>query len=278
MKKSLFIFISCWLYSIANAQTNKETLAIVKEGKMLYRSEMASWYGTDIFVEKYANKENIGGYFSYPDNETYKCIFFSKGEQPKVIGTMAFDSTYNVKTANVDLTERDFSKEETNFYTIRNLTLNRINSDTTFKRYNNTELNIIPVIDNNVKKAYVLTSPKLSGTVILGNDYLIDFTKENEIAGIKKLHKNLIPISFTKTDSVLISVHSHLPETGDYITATDICTLMLYSKFTNWTQHYVLSAKNVSIWDIRKNALITLTREAWDRIVKDQQERHKKIN
>jgi hypothetical protein len=276
MKKSLFIFISCCLYSIANAQTNKETLAIVKEGKMLYRSEMASWYGTDIFVEKYANKENIGGYFSYPDNETYKCIFFSKGEQPKVIGTMAFDSTYNVKTANVDLTERDFSKEETNFYTIRNLTLNRINSDTTFKRYNNTELNIIPVIDNNVKKAYVLTSPKLSGTVILGNDYLIDFTKENEIAGIKKLHKNLIPISFTKTDSVLISVHSHLPETGDYITATDICTLMLYSKFTNWTQHYVMSAKNVSIWDIRKNSLVTLTREAWDRIVKDQQERHKK--
>ena len=71
---------------------------------------MASWYGTDIFLEKFADRrENIGGYFSYTDNDVSKCIFFSKSETPKVIGTISFDSTYNVNTAKADGSERDFT-------------------------------------------------------------------------------------------------------------------------------------------------------------------------
>ena len=57
---------------------------------------MASWYGTDLFLENYKNRDNIGGYFSYTDNDISKCIFFSKADNPKVIGTISFDSTYNL--------------------------------------------------------------------------------------------------------------------------------------------------------------------------------------
>ena len=83
---------------------------------------MASWYGTDIFLEKFSDRrENIGGYFSYNENGVSKCIFFSKSDNPKVIGTISFDSTYNVNTVKADGSERDFITNELDIYTIRKL-------------------------------------------------------------------------------------------------------------------------------------------------------------
>ena len=38
---------------------------VVKEGKRLYRSEMASWQGTDLLLARFDNPlEKAGGYFS----------------------------------------------------------------------------------------------------------------------------------------------------------------------------------------------------------------------
>src|SRR5687767_6608723 len=129
-----------------------EAQPIVAEGKLLYKSEMASWYGTDLFLEKYKNRDNIGGYFSYVENESSKCIFFSKTSSPKVIGTISFDSIYNINTANIDLTERDFTTQENSLYTIRKVALAEINSDELFKSYKNTNLNLIPLISADGKK------------------------------------------------------------------------------------------------------------------------------
>ena len=64
-------------------------------------------------------------------------------------------------------------------------------------------------------------------------------------------------------------MHSHLPEYSDIITATDICTTMLYQKSTEWETSYVMSKKYVSIWDCKKNELVIMTREAWEKISND---------
>lgn len=148
MKNTLTIICTLFGFSII-AQNNltKEAQPIVAEGKLLYRSEMASWYGTDLFIEKYKDSQNIGGYFSYSENELSKCIFFSKSENPKVIGIISFDETYNVKAAKIDLTEREFTQNENDIYQIRKLALAEINSDTAlFKQYENSNLNLIPLI------------------------------------------------------------------------------------------------------------------------------------
>jgi len=122
----------------------------------------------------------------------------------------------------------------------------------------------------------VLTGTEAHGVVIFGNDYLINFNSKDEIESVKRLHKNIIPI-YTKADSgktTVATMHSHLPETGDFITATDICTLMLYEHLTPWGQHYVISKNDISIWDCKKNDLVILTMEAWKRIQEDQKTRH----
>lgn len=86
--------------SIGQTKLEKLKAQTVEEGKKLYASEMASWYGTDLFVEKYKDRDKIGGYFSYVDNpKKSTCVFYGKGENPKIIGTMIFDETYNVNTA-----------------------------------------------------------------------------------------------------------------------------------------------------------------------------------
>ena len=250
---------------------------IVAEGKLLYRSEMASWYGTDLFLENYKDRASIGGYFSYSDNGNAKCVFFSKADHPKVIGTISFDSTYNTKTAAIDLNERDFTLNESELYSIRKAALSTLNSDKLFKTYKNTNLNLIPIINGDQKKVYVLTGPEQNGVVIFGNDYLLTFDKDNNLATKRQLHKNIIPINYGGKQEggkeIEGTMHSHLPETGDFITATDICTLMLYEKFTGWKQHNVVSKNYLNIWNCLTDQLTVIPMSTIDKINKDQEKR-----
>jgi hypothetical protein len=273
------IFTAISLTAFAQTNPTEEAQPIVAEGKLLYKSEMASWYGTDLFLENYKDRANIGGYFSYTDNELAKCIFFSKADKPKVIGTISFDSTYNIQAAIVNLTEREFNKIENDLYETRKLALAEIDADTLFKTYKNTNLNLIPLINGNEKKVYVLTGPKNSGVVIFGNDYLLTFDSNNQLLVKKQLHKNIIPVYYDAKEEgkqAFGAMHSHLPETGEFMTATDICTLMLYAKFAKWDQHIVVSEKYMNIWDCKTERLVVLPKDVVDKINKDQEKRNKK--
>jgi len=146
-------------------------------------------------------------------------------------------------------------------------------ADTLFKRYEKTSFNFIPLIVNNKKKVYIITGPSASGVVIFGNDYLIEFDKKNNIKSKKSLHKNIIPVNYTDDEAEVMTIHNHLEETGDLITATDICTLLLYSPYTHWKQHYVMSEKYVSIWDCDKESLFVMDTKAWKKIYEDQKQK-----
>lgn len=251
---------------------------IVAEGKRLYKSEMASWYGTDLFLENYKNRENIGGYFSYSQNDIAKCVFFSRADRPKVIGEISFDSTYDTRTAKVNLTERDFNPFETDLFTIRKKTFAEINSDTVlFKTYQNTNFNVIPLINDNQKKVYVLTGTAQSDVVIIGNDYLLTFDKDNNLTSKKQLHQNIITMHYGGKEEegkqIEGTMHTHLPETGEFITATDICTLMLYGKFAKWKQHNVVSKEYLNIWNCQTDELVVIPMNTIRKISEDQKDR-----
>lgn len=270
------------LYGLSVCAQNKLTQQaqhIVDEGKRLYRSEMASWYGTDIFLEIYKEKSNIGGYFSYTEDGITKCIFFSKKEKPMVIGTISFDSTYNLTNTTPDLLERNFTKNENDLYAIRKLAFAAIKADTIFKTYKNSNFNLIPLINGEEKKVYVLTGAEQTGVVIFGNDYLITFDKNNNLISTRQLHKNIIPVSYASNEDgteIEAAMHSHLPETGDFITATDICTLMLYEKFTKWKQHNVVSKNYLNIWNCVTDELTVIPMSTIEKINKSQDKEDKK--
>jgi hypothetical protein len=269
----LICFFSFSLSSRAQEDLNELAKPIVAEGKLLYRFEMASWYGTDIFLEKYPNRQNLGGYVSYPFGALTRCVFFSRADVPKIIGTISFDSTFNVTTATADLTEREMNEIEKEYYALRKACMQVVNNDTLFKSYNNTNLNLIPILDGGQKRAYILTGPTKNGVVIFGNDYLLNFDQQNNLLSRKALHKNIIVTSLddfnAKGQTMVAGMHNHLSETGAFITPTDICTLMLYSKSAGWEHYYVVSEKIYNIWNCQTNQLLVLTKEAYDRIQAD---------
>jgi hypothetical protein len=254
----------------AGYSQSKEEKQIVEEGKKLYQSEMASWYGTDLFFSKFAERrEHSGGYFSYIQDKKAICVFYSAQEDPKVIASFSFDSTYDVNTAVVSGEERKLTTHENALLAIRNLALNEFKTDTLlFKMYKDMSPNFIPIVDDNGKRVYILTGPQKPGIVVFGNDYLLTFDKKNKLKEKKHLHKNLIVVDYAKRDDkeVIATMHTHLPETGALIIATDICTLMLYERFAQWGQHYVISEKSVSLWDCKNDRLVVLPREIFDRM------------
>ncbi len=265
MKFTIYFLITLLGHTcFGQTEIDKKTTEIVEEGKKLYQSEMASWYGSDIFMEKYNEKEKIGGYLSYTENEISTCIFYSKEQNPKVLGTISFDSTFKVESAKTNLVERELSKNELELYKLRSEALKIINSDTLYKRYKNTNLNLIPIVIKNEKKVFVLTGPQNNGVMLFGNDYLLTFDHNYKLLNQKQLHKSLIPIEFGKSEEIESSIHSHVLD--DLITSTDICTLMLYGKFSKMKSHYVMSKKYVSIWDCKKEILVVMTREAFEKI------------
>ncbi|MFB9864029.1 hypothetical protein [Rufibacter immobilis] len=281
MKKLYSLVLSFLLYQAAWAQdaSSDKDKALLQEGTCLYQSEMASWHGSDLFMAQLKTKANLlGGYLSYPDGDKVKCIFFTREEQPSVIAQASFEPTFDLKQATLEEQARPFNAREQELFTIRKAALARINSDTLFKSYSNANLNLIPLIEQEERKVYVLTGPTTQGVVLFGNDYLLTFDKTNKISAIKQLHKSLIPIQTSptvkdgKAEPAIASMHTHLPETGDHFTATDICTLLLYQKFTTWKHHYVVTPKNVSVWNCETNQLTTLTKEAWEKINQHQQQ------
>lgn len=274
MKKIYNLFFLFLTISLSAQNLEKIAKEITDEGITLYRSEMASWYGTDVFLANYKNRENIGGYFSYIDEGVPKCIFFSKTNQ--VIGTIAFPTNYKPENANLDLTERDFTTTENEYATIRSRALERIKSDTIFKHYNNTNFNLVPIIKNNSKKVYILTGHNENNLVLFGNDYLIDFDKKNEVKKVQRLHKSLISqkIVDDEVGKTVSGVHSHILEDWPYMTPTDICTLMLYQNLTNWESYNVVNKKYFSIWNSKTNSLIIMLTDVIKKINEDQKKRH----
>lgn len=266
--KNVWVVFFALIGTIINAQDLKKTAKeIQEEGIELYRSEMASWYGTDVLKANYDKMENIKGYFSYIDGGVPKCIFFS--DKNKVLATVAFPANYNPRDAKLDLNERDFTTKELDYFTIRQNANEKVKTDTIFQQYNNTSINLIPLIDkNNVKKVYAVTGPSVDNIVIFGNDYLISFNDKNEVKNIEKLHKGIIvqAMKEEKMENAISGLHSHVLENQQTITPTDICTLMLYYKFTNWDDYFVVSKDFVSIWRNKTNNLVIIKEKDFKRM------------
>lgn len=259
----------------ANAQERdlqKIADSISTEADLLYKSEWASWYGTDIFLEKCkAMRPMSGGYISYDTGKGLKNVFFSKDPEPKTLAIISFGYDYNAENYTLDTVQRLLNKQEKELYTIRQAVIADIGKDTLYKHYKNSNLNPIPIITKKEKKVYVLTGPQVTGVIIFGNDYLITFDNKNNITDKKTLHKNIIPINYNKpgpdpSKDEETSFHIHRPETGEFMTATDICTLRLYEKNTTWKTSMVRSKDYVSIWDCQKDKLFIMTAEALKKI------------
>lgn len=265
------IFTIFFLSSFIQYAQNSKVEQILEEGKLLYRTEKASWYGTDDFLERFKQKrDSIGGYLSYEtENSEIATIFFSKKDPNKVIVRYKFDSLPKPTPISIDTLNTNANLLERDLIFIRQDALNRVNDDNTgfFKFYENTSLNFMPVITGNKRVVFILTGPQTNGYILLGNDYVLKYSKSNKFKNKEKIHNSLVQLQWKSEDpekQIEQTIHSHV--LSDYINSTDICTLLLYKNFIDWKKHIVISKKQVSIFDVEGESLFTLTTKAWKKI------------
>jgi hypothetical protein len=272
-KKILFCLFFCWFTLPALAQQEdleKAKAAIMQEAKELFRLESASWQAGDLLSGKYITKRAlVGGYVSYPDGDNTKTLFWTKGNSSQVEVVFTFDSTLNAATASAEVQNRPATATEKELINLRFAAYTRVSTDSFFTPYKGTAYNLVPIIREKERLVYVITASTDPEKVIFGNDYLLHFDAENHLTDKKRLHQDMLPVPVkaepTPGSKVLGSIHTHTGTDSPFMTATDICTLLLYSRFTNWQSHVVVSEKYVSIWVVPSQSLILLPREQFEK-------------
>ncbi|GGG37311.1 hypothetical protein [Bizionia arctica] len=257
---------------------NKETEKILNEGKLLFRLEKGSWYGTDDMLERFTTKkDSVGGYLSYETTENkINTIFFSRFNSNKILVRYEFDSFPKPIPIKIDTLNHNATNLEKNLISIRQDATDRAfsNEDEFFSFYENTALNFIPVITNKESNVFVLTGPQTSGVVLIGNDYKLSYNKKNEFIKKEKIHNSMLQFSYTsdnKENPTVSTMHSHI--LTDYISSTDICTLLLYKNYVEWKQHIVISKNDVSIFDLENESLFIMKKKVWEKIYKNEKDK-----
>lgn len=270
----LFIMSSSLIYS-----QNKETDKILNEGKLLFRMEKGSWYGTDDMLARFiTKKDSVGGYLSYETDENkINTIFFSRFNPDDILIRYEFDSLPKPEPIKIDTLNHIATDLEKSLISIRQDARDKAystNNDKFFSFYDNTSLNFIPLITEKERNVFVLTGPQVSGIVLLGNDYKLAYDKKNEFVKKEKIHNSILQFPYgsgDKENPTVSTIHSHI--LTDYISSTDICTLLLYKDYVEWNQHIVMSKDEVSIFDLKKESLFTMKRKAWEKIYNNEKDK-----
>lgn len=268
MHKIILVLV---LLSSGSMLSQKESDIILNEGKLLFRMEKGSWYGTDDMLARFTTKkDSVGGYLSYETAENaINTIFFSQFDPNHVLVRYTFDSIPKTQPIQIDTTNIIATEIEKSLIAIRQDARNKAtsNEDKFFSFYENTALNFIPVINENSRNVFVLTGPQVTGILLIGNDYKLSYDANNAFVKKEKIHNTILQFPYTSNDKenpTVSTIHSHV--VTDFISSTDICTLLLYKDFVEWNQHIVTSDKEVSIFNLDKESLLTMKRKAWEKI------------
>ena len=272
MQKIILVLLLFLLSNSLVYSQNKKTEKILNEGKLLFRIEKGSWYGTDDMLARFkTKKDSVGGYLSYETAEhKINTIFFSRFDSDKILIRYEFDSIPKPEPIEIDTLNSKATALEKSLISIRQDAKDKAysnNKDKFFRFYKNTSLNFIPVINDTERNVFVLTGTQVSEIVIIGNDYKLTYDKKNKFKKKEKIHNSILQFQYTSKDKdnpTVSTFHSHV--ITEYISSTDICTLLLYKNYVEWNQHIVLSEKEVSIFDLEKESLFTMKRKAWEKI------------
>jgi hypothetical protein len=236
MKKLLFVVVLFSFSSILLAQKIKipknelkrQLDSILNEGNLLYKYEKSAWIATDLVLENPIVKAEFNYCFTYEEQETIKTIILDK--ELNCIAEYIFEKQFD-KPEFIKIEKRELSNKEKILIDIRKTIIENIISE-----YGNEvgapddyNLNLILLPFADKYKLYITTGTVEPNVIPFGNDYIFIADKNGEIENWHKFHSILIP-SYTVLGEYKVTRlgHTHLKSTP-LITATDICTFMLYA-------------------------------------------------
>ncbi len=258
MKLILILFLLSFLNIFS--EEKKEIIididSVYQEGVLIYRCAKSSWLGNEILIKKLQENDlvkDLGGYLSYPQGDTTHFIFYNK--ENKIVAETFFDSTFKAYLEHISFEQREFNETEEYYNKIKKATLEFQKQDSSIKYYENTGMNVVPIIFKNKIKVYMLTAPSSFGQVIYGNDYVLEFDNNLQNPKLFDIHKTIIPIPYAKDTISTQSYHTHTEEMGHLPSPTDIAITFLYGEIAGWTQHLIYSTELTTILNVKSKKM-----------------------
>ncbi|QNH63821.1 hypothetical protein [Hymenobacter sediminicola] len=256
-------------FRAALAQSSLEVTRqnLLREGMALYTSERASWVATDLLQATTFDTHQIRSYFSYstPDDSVRTVFVGGPVAAPQVLSAYSFP-TGNVRAASAHRSgARPLTEREKQLLAIRTKSMEDVPRVAGFEIPKNASLNPVLLEKGTETWVYVLTGATTTGTVPLGNDYLLRYSTSGKLLHKEKLHSSFIALGPAPVgQKVAATLHTHQPGAAAFITPTDICTLLLYRHQLPGKQHVVLGEKFVSVFTPADASLALLTRKAFE--------------
>lgn len=221
----------------------KEKLdSILFEGNLLYRYEKAAWISTDMAREKSNIKKDFFNYLVYHDRDTVHALILNN--KLECIYELRF--VFQSENPILDIVKtRSLSVKEQNLFSMKSVIINKIVEQKIPVGYSEGySLNTVLMPREDGYKLYFISGTSRSGVIPFGNDYLFLTDNSGNIQFWKKFHSRLIALEAKGPNGELITemIHSHL-KTEPFITATDICTFMLYGKLCGQKSFQVYSTE-----------------------------------
>ena len=285
---SLASVLICSNPVFSQKKLDKAKKEILGEGLALYTLILANWTSNDLYYENEYNTGYVKGYLSYRDKDTIKTIFWREMDTasaeykaknfqkagdtgvafqqttPKkiddlrvVVKTMRY-AKMNVVKKNVDILdeEREPNEKEKLLMDYRAATYKAFSTDTTFfRQYAGVTTRAVPFDAGKEIKVYVYSSVKKEGVVPFGGDYLLVYDKKTkELVEKTDLHKDCIFLSTQyqghSYDASKATIHSHKEGAAEFITPTDIATLLLYKSQLEWDEHHVIAGEYTCVFTL----------------------------
>jgi len=240
---SIFLF-TCSLLSSQSQLTDiqiKEKLdSILLEGNLLYRYERAAWISTDMVREKKNIKKDFFNYLVYNENDTVRAIMLNK--KSECIYELRFVFQFDNPISDLVLT-RALNIKEQKLISVKSTIINNIvEQKIPAGSPEGYSLNMILMPKEDGYKFYIITGANKSGVIPFGNDFLFLTDDSGNIKSWKRFHSRLIAMDAKGPDGEIVreTIHSHL-RIEPFISATDICTFMLYGKLCEQNSFQVYS-------------------------------------
>ena len=234
----LFLFSSILLaqkIKFSESKLNTQLDVVLKEGNLLYKYLKSKNVATDsalanpIFNKPYP----FWSYFTYKDNEQIKTIITMNNDKV-CIAEYVFEDDFT-KPKYVKIEKRELSDKENTLIKMQikiNQQIPKPKYGVTFSYNYGCFANFLLVPDGNIYKLYIIieTDEENEEDLIpFGNDYLFIANKKGKIKSWHNFHPEFIPWYPSDDGNKEIEItHNHL-KNNPLITATDICTFMLYA-------------------------------------------------
>lgn len=246
MKNTFLFLLTALAFSAIGQDFEQVSNEILQDGIQMYRNERASWISTDYIPEK--DRSLVNGYFTYFNGENFISIYFDKSNKNAVykftfqpVGEIEIEMLKTEQNILLTKTEQDILK-------VRKKAVGL--SVMWYKQFGYTQIvdpNVIIYKTSPQYEVYVIPGAKVPDLLPIGGDLWMTFKSDGELNKMDAIHNNLIPFEVGITEEVFLR-HEHKGRrlAKEYITSTDVCTLLLYRDYLKEEKHVVVHRKYIS--------------------------------